>query len=81
MNAPDRGISISEAQAIEHIREKHLQMVMDAQQAGREIPAIAVNPDVVGLDVARTAVEASQRTMRRASKRSFLVPYLPWRKL
>lgn len=75
---PDRGISISESDAAEHIKEKHLQMVMNAQQAGRQIPAQAVHPSVVGYDLARSAVEASQRTMRRAAKRSFLIPALPW---
>ena len=75
---PDRGITISENDTAEHLKEKHLQMIMDAQQAGRNIPAVPVNPDIVGEEVARTSVEASQRTMRNANKRSYLIPSLPW---
>lgn len=77
---PDRGISISEGDVAEHLKEKHLQMIMDAKQAGRRIPAVPVNPNIVGIEAARTAVEASQRTMKRAERKSFLVPALPWRK-
>lgn len=77
---PERGISISESDAAEHLREKHLQMIMDAQQAGRRIPAVPVSESLVGRDLARTAVEASQRSMRRATKRSFIIPALPWQR-
>jgi hypothetical protein len=77
---PDRGMSIDESQVAEHLKEKHLQMIMDAQQAGRQIKAVGVNPDIVGNDVARTSVEASQRTMRKAARKSFLIPALPWLK-
>lgn len=77
---PGRGIEISEAQAPEHLKEKHLQMVMDAQQAGRPVKAVPVSVSAVGYDLARTAVEASDRTMKRANRKSFLVPELPWLK-
>lgn len=80
MHDPGRGISISEGDVADHLKEKHLQMVMDAQQAGRRIPAVPVNPDIVGEELARTSVEASQRTMRRANKRSFVIPALPWQR-
>ena len=76
----DRGISISEGDVAEHLKEKHLQMIMDAKQAGRRIPAVPVSMEVVGEEVARTAVEASQKSMRRANKRSFLIPALPWQR-
>lgn len=80
MNAPDpgRGISISESDAAEHLKEKHLQMIMDAQQHGRTIKAVPVSMSVVGEEAARTAVEASNRTMHRANKRTFSIPGLPW---
>jgi hypothetical protein len=78
MTTPDRGINITEEQSAEHIKEKHLQMVMDRLQAGREVPAVAVNPEFVGEELARTSVEASQKTMKKATKRSFVVPMLPW---
>lgn len=71
---------MSPAEASEHIREKHLQMVMNAQQAGRQIKAEPVYASMVGDELARTAVEASQRTMRRAARKTFLIPELPWRK-
>lgn len=71
---------MSEADAAEHLREKHLQMVKNRQQAGRDIPAAPVYESVVGRDLARSAVEASQRTMRQAARKSFLVPHLPWKK-
>lgn len=77
---PDRGINISEAQSTEHIKEKHLQMIMDAKQAGREIPAVPVSQSIVGSDLAKSSVEASQLSMRKASKKSFLVPHLPFLK-
>lgn len=78
--APDRGISITEDQSAEHIKEKHLQMIMDAQQAGRQVPAVGIDPSIVGHDLARTSVEASQRTMRRAARKSFVMPRIPWLK-
>jgi hypothetical protein len=78
--APDRGINITEEQASEHIKEKHLQMVMDRLQAGKEVPAVGIPVDVVGEEMARTSVEASQKTMKKATKRSFVVPMLPWLK-
>jgi hypothetical protein len=77
---PDRGISITPEQSAEHIKEKHLQMIMDAQQAGRDIPAVGIDPSIVGDELARTSVEASQRTMRRAARKSFVMPRLPWLK-
>ena len=77
---PDRGICLEgEAEAAECIKEKHLQMIMDTRQAGREIPAVGIPASIVGLDHARQAAEASQRSMRRAGRKSFLVPALPWR--
>lgn len=75
---PGRGISISESQVAEHLKEKHLQLIMDAKQAGRQIKAVPVSMEVVGADMARTAVEASQRTMRKAAKKSFVIPRMPW---
>lgn len=71
---------MSEADSAEHLREKHLQMIMDAQQHGRKIPAVPVSMSVVGEEVARKSVEASDRTMHRASTRTFLMPALPWQK-
>lgn len=71
---------MTENEAVTHIQEKHLEMVMNTQQAGREVKAEPVYADVVGADLARTAVEASQKTMRRAARKSFLIPELPWRK-
>lgn len=78
MPQPDRGISITPEQTAEHLKEKHLQMIMDAKQAGRQIPAVGINPNIVGNELARTSVEASQRTMRKAARKSFLIPALPW---
>ena len=69
---------MTESEASAHLREKHVQMIKNAQQAGREIPAQPVDPDVVGMDLARTAVEASQRSMRQAARKTFLIPALPW---
>jgi hypothetical protein len=79
-HAPVQPPPMSEADAAEHIKEKHLQMVKNRQQMGREIPAAPVFESVVGRDLARSAVEASQKTMRQAAKKSFLVPQLPWKK-
>lgn len=78
---PERGITVgSEAEAAEVIREKHLQMIMDTQQAGRQVPAVGIPASIVGLDHARQAAEASQKSMRRAARKSFLIPSLPWQK-
>ena len=63
--------SMSENEAIEHVNEKYLEMVMNRQQAGREVPAKPVYADVVGDDMARTSVEASQRLMHKSRKQSF----------
>ena len=71
---------MTEAECSTHLQEKHLQMVMNARQAGREIPAVPVYADVVGNDLARTAVEASERTMKRANRKSFVIPAMPWHK-
>jgi len=67
-------------EAQEHIKEKHLEMVMNARQAGREPAAVPVYADVVGDELARTSVEASQRTMKKAARKSFLIHGLPWRR-
>ena len=76
---PDRGITLGTmAEAAENIREKHLQMVMDLKQAGKEVPAVPISASVVGLDQARQAAEASQRSIRWSSRRSFVIPALPW---
>lgn len=69
---------MSESDAAAHLSEKHEQMIRNAQLAGREIPAVGVSMEVVGEDVARPAVEASQRSMRRANRKIFLIPELPW---
>lgn len=61
-----------------HLSEKHEQMIRNAQAAGREIPAVPVSMSVVGEEVARMSVEASQRSMRRAQRRVFTIPALPW---
>lgn len=74
------GPPLSVDETAEHLKEKHLQMIMDAQQHGRAIPAVGLDPRVLGDELARTSVEASQRTMRRANKRSFVIPKLPWLK-
>ena len=63
--------SMSQNEAIEHVNEKYLEMVMNRQQAGREIPARPVYAEVVGDDMARTSVEASQRLMHKSRKMSF----------
>ena len=70
--------SMSESDAAESVKEAHQRMVMNAQQAGRQIPGKAVDPDLVGMDNARMAVESSQRSMRNANRKSFIVPRLPW---
>ena len=69
---------MSESDAAAHLSEKHEQMIRNAQAAGREIPAVGVSMSVVGEDIARPAVEASQRSMRRAHRKVFLIPALPW---
>lgn len=71
---------MSASDVAEHIKEKHLEMIMNAKQAGRQIPAVPVSADIVGQEVARTSVEASQRSMHRANKKSFVVPRMPWHK-
>lgn len=71
---------MSEADAITHIREKHEQMIRNEQAHGREIPAVPVSRSLVGDEVARKAVEASQRSMRNANRKSFLIPELPWKR-
>lgn len=63
--------SMSEADAIESVNEKYLEMVMNAQQAGRKIPARAVSEEVVGHDLALSSVEASQRLMHKSRSMSF----------
>lgn len=63
--------SLSESDAIEHVNEKYLEMVMNAQQAGRQIPARPVSEEVVGHDIALSSVEASQRLMQRSRSLSF----------
>lgn len=68
-----------ENEAAESIKEAHLRMVMNARQAGREPKAVPVDPDVVGNELARTSVEASQRTMKKAAKKSFVMPRMPWK--
>lgn len=69
---------MSESDTATHLREKHEQMIRNAQNAGREIPAVPVSKSIVGEDVARMSVEASQRSMRNAQRKSFLIPALPW---
>ena len=69
---------IGQNEGAESIKEAHLRMIKNAQQAGRQIPAVPVDPTIVGKDLARTSVEASQRTMRLAARRSFIMPAMPW---
>ncbi len=69
---------IGQNEAAESIKEAHLRLIKNAQQAGRQIPAVPVDPTIVGKDLARTSVEASQRTMRLAARRSFVMPAMPW---
>jgi len=79
LDAPRQQIFAGENEAQEHIKEKHLEMVMNARQAGRDIEAVPVYADVVGDELARTSVEASQKTMRKAARKSFMIS-APWRK-
>lgn len=78
-DAPREQIFSGMNEAQEHIKEKHLEMVMNARQAGREPAAVPVYADVVGDELARTSVEASQKTMRKAARKSFMIS-APWRK-
>lgn len=77
---PRQDPQMSPSDCAEHLKEKHLQMVMNAKQFGRDIKAVPVSIEAVGEEVARTAVEASQRTMKRSERRSFLIPGLPWQR-
>jgi hypothetical protein len=69
-----------ENEAAESIKEAHLRMVMNSRQAGREPKAVPVYADVVGDELARTSVEASQKTMRQAARKSWVMPKAPWKK-
>lgn len=79
LEQPREQIFSGENEAQEHIKEKHLEMVMNAKQAGRDIEAVPVYEDVVGTELARTSVEASQKTMRKANRKSFMIP-VPWKR-
>jgi hypothetical protein len=69
---------MSEADAATHLAEKHEQMIRNEQAHGREIPRVPVSQSVVGEETARIAVEASQRSMHRATRKTFVVPYIPF---
>jgi hypothetical protein len=79
LDSPRQQIFAGENEASEHIKEKHLEMVMNARQAGRDVEAVPVYADVVGDDLARTSVEASQKTMRKANRKSFMIS-APWKR-
>jgi len=65
---------MSESDGEQMVKEAHLRMVMNAKQAGREIPAQGVSVSQVGYDTARLAVEGTQNSMRSAARRSFTMP-------